>query len=112
MKKMTLIFGFALLFGLFSITNDVNGQAIVNHDAQYTFAGVLSTYNLVVFTPSGNATFNLEFTLPEGHPWIPEKGVFKTDQNQTLQGYLVSGTWKVHADGTAKIVLHGELIEP
>lgn len=81
MKKIALIFGMAILLGLFAFNDSVNGQAYVNMDETvWLNAGpdvVESTSYLQVVTPSGNINLTMTFELPTTNPFVPENGVAK-----------------------------------
>jgi len=81
MKKITLLFGLALIVGLLALNNNVQGQAYVNMDeTAYLAVGadvVPSTFYLQVVTPSGNIKVQMTFYLPTTNPIVPDHGVFK-----------------------------------
>ena len=114
MKKITLIFGVALLLGLFAFNNNANAQALVDHEATLYMNGwgeflLPSVYNLRVETPSGNVTWNCEWQLTEGNPIIPENGNYKEDWEGWIGPIYYMGKVVINPNGKFKIVLHGSI---
>lgn len=81
MKKITFIFGLALLLGLFALNNTANAQAVVIQD-EVAYLGTYddvyeSYYHQIVVTPSGNIKYKAKFWIDLDDSMVPEKGVAK-----------------------------------
>ena len=111
MKKITLIFGLAFLFGLFAFNSTATAQAVVIQDEVASlFTGYMfydSYYHQIVVTPSGNIKYKAKFWLDPADPLIPEKGVAKYTASIS---WFYEGEWYYLVDESCLVLANGNCI--